>query len=126
MKNILEKIPEKSAVLIIGSPLSDKENLISKIISESLNKKNPVIFVTTDHFPKDIESSLKKNKISFKKHEDTGNLKFIDCYTAQAKNILSSNNIITRISGPLALNEISVALSEVESGFVEPCNTLRI
>lgn len=117
MNDILDKIPEKSAVLIIGPPLSKKKNLLYSIISKAFNNKKAVLFITTDNFPKDIESSLKENKVPYKKYENLGNLKFIDCYSSQAKNILFSTEVTKRIAGPLALNEISVAISEVESYF---------
>lgn len=117
MKNIFDKIPDRSAILILGPPLSDKKNLIYKLILKSLKKNEPVLFVTTDHFPKDIEQDLQKNKILYKKYEKEGNLKFIDCYSAQTQNSMSETSIVKKVSGPLALNEISVALTELEGYF---------
>ncbi len=117
MNNILEKIPEISAILIIGPPTSEKNKILYGLILENLKKEEPILFITKDNFPKDIEENLQKNDVSYKKYEDSGILKFIDCYSAQIQNSLTNTNSIKRVSGPLALNEISVALSEIESYF---------
>ena len=116
-QNNLEKIPEKSAILIIGPPLSNKKDILYKLITSSLGRSEPVLFITTDYFPSDIEKDLAKNKILFKNYEKKGYLKFLDCYSSQAKSSLSDTTIIKYIPGPLALSDISVALSEIESSY---------
>ena len=122
----LNKIPDGKAILIIGPPLSDKNNIIYNIILNSLKKNEPVLFITTDHFPRDIESDLQKNKIPYKKYESQGDLKFIDCYSAQTRDSISDTNAIKRVAGPLALNEISVAISEIESYFYKKHKKQRV
>ncbi len=125
-QNILDKIPERSAILVIGPPLSDKKNILYKLVLSALKKDEPVLFITTDNFPSDIEKDLEKNKILFKKYEKQGCLKFLDCYSSQASPSTSDTPIVTHISGPLALNEISVALSEIESYFYKKSKKQRI
>ena len=110
-------VPEKSALLLVGPPLSAKDSVIYSVVSKALSRGDCVIYITTDHFPKDIESFLKKYKIDSSKYEKTGSLKFIDCYSAQAQENLSDTSTIKTVPGPLALNEISVALSEFENVF---------
>ncbi|MFH1592125.1 MAG: ATPase domain-containing protein [Candidatus Woesearchaeota archaeon] len=117
MIDYFSKIPERSAILVIGPPLSQKDKIFYEIVSKALNNKKTVLFITTDHFPKDVESSLQKNKILPEKYEKEGNLKFIDCYSAQTQNTVSDTAVIKRVPGPLALNEISVALAELENYF---------
>jgi len=113
----MKDIPENSAILIIGKPLSNKKNIIYNLIQKNLKEGNPVLYITTDHFPKEIESDLQKNKIQYKKYENQGDLVFIDCYSAQTSNSISSTKIVKKVPGPIALNEISVALSEIEASF---------
>lgn len=113
----ISNIPENSAILIIGKPLSNKKKVIYNLILKNLKKGNPILYITTDHFPKEIESDLQKNKIQYKKYEKQGDLIFIDCYSAQTNSSISSTKIVKKVPGPLALNEISVALSEIESSF---------
>ena len=126
MNETLEKIPERSAVLIIGSPTSNKKGIIHQIIKKAIKNKDPIVFITTDNFPGDIESSLQKEKIECKKYEALGNFMFIDCYTAQAEDSISDTKIIKRISSPIALNEISVAISEIESHFYKEHKKPRV
>lgn len=125
MTDILNKIPDKSAVLIIGPPISNKTEFIYAITSDLLKDK-PLLFVTTDHFPKDIEESLKKNKIDPQQLEKKDYLKFIDSYSAQAKDSISNTNSIKMVPGPLALNEISVGIAEIENEFYKKHKKLAV
>ncbi len=115
MKNVFDKIPERSAILILGPPLSSKDNILYSLVSKELVHDSSVIFITTDHFPKDIEDILQKYSINPKKYEKSGNLRFIDCYSAQARDTYSHTEAAVITPGPLALNEISVALAEIEN-----------
>ncbi|MEK6826326.1 MAG: ATPase domain-containing protein [Nanoarchaeota archaeon] len=117
MKNIFDRIPRRSAILILGPPMAHKKDLLYKLILYGFKKKEAVLFVTTDSFPNDIEAELGRNNVSYKQYEKQGNLKFIDCYSAQAQDVLSITSSVVKVPGPLALNEISVAMSEIESGF---------
>ena len=117
MKNFFSEIPKRSAILILGPPGSDKNNILYKVVSEALENKKVVLFITTDYFPKHIEDLMKKNNTVIEKYKKEGYLKFIDCYSAQVNDVLVNNNIVKMISGPLALNDISVALAEFENYF---------
>ena len=49
MSDLLEKIPEPAAILIIGSPTSNKNKLLYEIVNYTLKKKQPTVFITTNH-----------------------------------------------------------------------------
>ena len=79
-------------------------------IRTGLGKKFPVIFVSTDTASEEVKKELVKNKIFYSK-----NMRFVDCYSQQAGNNLTNTSDTIRVSGPLALNEISIALAQIET-----------
>jgi len=106
-------LPLNSASIILSSPLSGKKEFLYQKLQESLKNKEPVIFLLTDSSPEDIKKELVKNKIFY---GAAGNfLKFVDCYSQQAGNNVEDTSDIKRVSGPLALNEISISLAQLEA-----------
>ncbi|MFH1668447.1 MAG: RAD55 family ATPase [Candidatus Woesearchaeota archaeon] len=114
----LTKIPTNSASLLIGPPLAGKKNVIYSYIQESLTNKEPLLFISTDKSPEEMKKDMIKSKIFVTKHETEGILKYIDCYTHQTDETAKDTDSIRRVSGPLALNEISIALSDIEREFI--------
>jgi len=110
-------ISDNSANLILSPPLAGKLGFIDKQISDYLKNKKPLLYITTDKSPEDIKKRWLKNKFFYGSYENSGHLKFIDAYSYQTGNIINDTNSIKRVSGPLALNEISVALAEIERYF---------
>ena len=108
-------LPPNSASILISPPLSGKKEFLYIMLKESLKNKEPVIFFSTDTSPEEIKRELVKNKIFYGPY--TRILKFIDCYSQQAGNNVQDTSDIKRVSGPLALNEISIALSQIEAEF---------
>ena len=109
------KFPPNSASIIINPPLSGKKEFIYKYLQESLKNKEPVIFLLTDTSPEEIKKDLVKNKIFYGSSKNI--LRFIDCYSQQAGNMVQETPDTKRVSGPLALNEISIALAQLEAEF---------
>ncbi len=106
-------IPKNSASIVISLPLGGKKKFIYQQIKEKLENKEPVILLLTDSSPEDIKKDLMKNRIFYGANK--GLLKFVDCYSQQAGNNVQDSEEIRRISGPLALNEISIALAQMEA-----------
>jgi len=117
-------IPKKSASLIISPPLKGKKEFLYQYIKENLKNKNPIIYLLTDSSPEDIKKELVKNKIYYGAKK--GLLKFIDCYSQQAGNKVEEKEDIKRISGPLALNEISITLAKFEAELHKTNKTHKI
>jgi len=109
------KLPENSASIVIGLPLSGKNQFLYNYMLEALKNKEPVLFIETDKAPEDIKKELVKNKIFYGAYVKI--LRFVDCYSQQAGNNVKDTNDTIRVSGPLALNEISIAISKIEAEF---------
>lgn len=111
----LLQLPTNSASIVVGPPLSGKKQLLFNYMIEGLKNKEPVIFLLTDTSPEEIKRELVKNKIFYGPFAKI--LRFIDCYSQQAGNPIQDTIDTKRISGPIALNEISIALAQLEAEF---------
>ncbi len=109
------QLPPNSASILVGPPLSGKKQFLYNYMLESLKNKEPVLFIETDTSPEEIKRELVKNKIFYGPYANI--LRFVDCYSQQAGNNVQDTNDTLRISGPLALNEISIAISKIEAEF---------
>jgi KaiC/GvpD/RAD55 family RecA-like ATPase len=65
-------------------------------------------------------------KIFVTKFETDKLLKYIDCCSKQTDETINDTDCIRRISGPLALNEISIALSDIERDFIRISPTHKV
>jgi len=109
----LPKLPDNSASIIISPPLSGKKEFLYSYLFDSLKNKEPVIFLSTDSSSEDIKKDLLKSKIFYGTYKDI--LRFVDCYSQQAGNNVQDSEDIRRVPGPIALNEISVVLAQIEA-----------
>ena len=106
-------IPQNSASIVISPPLSGKKEFLYNYLQDSLKNKGPVIFLSTDSSSEDIKKDLLKNKIYYGTYKDI--LRFVDCYSQQAGNNVQDSEDTRRVPGPIALNEISVVLAQIEA-----------
>ena len=104
--------------------MSGKKEFIYNILQESLKNKEPVIFLSTDSSSVDIKKELMQNKIFYASAGNT--LRFIDCYSQQAGAPAKETEDTKIVSGPIALNEISIALAQLEAEFhkISPKHTV--
>ena len=58
-----------------------------------------------------------KNKIFYSRYGSI--LRFVDCYSHQTGNIIPDTVDTKRVAGPLALNEMSIALADTERSFLK-------
>ena len=98
------------AAVVIGQPLSGKTELLHSFVAAGLKEKQPIVFITTDRSAEQTKKELLTSKIFY-----GSSLKIIDCYSRQADESSKDSADVIRVSGPLALNEISIALSEIET-----------
>ncbi len=108
-------LPPNSASILVGPPLSGKKELLFSHMIESLKAKEPVIFILTDTSPEEIKKELVKAKIFYGPYVQI--LKFIDCYSQQAGIQVQDTADTLRTSGPVALNELSIAIARIEAEF---------
>jgi archaellum biogenesis ATPase FlaH len=106
-------LKEKTATLVLSKPLEGKSEFINYYVKESIKKNKIPLFVLTDKTCQEVKQEFLKDKVFFK------NLYFVDCYSQQTGNFAKNTENIKYVSGPLALNELSIALLELEREFAK-------
>ena len=111
--SLFGEIQENSIILLYGQSLDGKKEIICKYVEDSIKKNKPVVFVTTDHSAEAVKIDLVKNRVFYAK-----NIKFVDCQSSQSNESLSDSEDVKRVPGPLALNEMSIAISDIEREYL--------
>jgi len=106
-------LPTNAASIVESPPLSGKKEFLYAQLAESLKNKVPMIVVLTDTSPEEMKRDLVLNKIFYA--QGNAILRFIDCYSQQAGTPVEDTQGTKRISGPVALNEISIGLSQYQA-----------
>lgn len=116
-ENTFPWLSRVSACLISSSPLQGKHTFINSLIFSFAKQAKPVLYITTDHTPEDTKRAWLSSQLFYGEYEKNANLKFIDCYSMNAGNQPKNSSSIVYVPGPLALNELSVAIAETEAEF---------
>ena len=110
-------IPEKSNVLLISPPGTDKMEFSLRLLGQHLRTGGKGVYVTTDTFPSDIEASSKE--IADISTYTNKSLWFVDCYSwtlgegaqkAPAGKTEMRKDIL--VPGPSALNDLSIGIAQ--------------
>jgi hypothetical protein len=101
------------AELILSKPLEGKQESIDNYVKNAIKENKTLLFVLTDKNPEQLKQELLKDKLFFK------SLYFVDCYSQQAGLNCQKAENIKYVSGPLALNEISIAVSDFQREFLK-------
>ncbi len=107
-------LPIKSSVLVIGKPRGEKALLAQQFLSDGMSNNESTLYIVSNTFPENVvDRILKDNK-------DARNFKIIDCYTLHCGITKSDEDFVFRVSGPYALNEISIALTKLLKSMDRP------
>jgi KaiC/GvpD/RAD55 family RecA-like ATPase len=104
------ELPESSNFLFITPPRPEKNIFVSHYINEGLSTQQPVIYITTDIAPSEIET--KASTFGWNFVEQTNKkLFFVDCYSwALEKKPVERKDI--RVSGPSSLDDLSLSINQ--------------
>jgi len=103
----------KKSKLVLSKPLEGKREFIENYAKNAIKENKTLLFVLTDKNPEQLKQELLKDKIFFK------NIYFVDCYSQQAGLNCQKSENVKYVSGPLALNEISIAISDFQREFLK-------
>lgn len=104
--------PGKSSILLLGPPKSGKTIFSMQFLFEGLRNFEFGICVITNDFPENFVKELEKFG-QVQPVLQNGLLKFVDCYSVHVGVPKENTMFVIRVNGPTALNEISIALSEI-------------
>ncbi len=116
MADISDIMPKKSSALVIGPPRSVKSLFSYQFMADGLRQGEDIIYFVTNNFPESIVDRILERAGSTK----TENMRIIDCYTIHAGIDKKSEDFVLRVTGPYALNEISIATTKALSSVKPP------
>ena len=103
----------KKSILVLSKPLEGKREFIENYAKNAIKENKAILFVLTDKSPEQMKKEMLESRIFFK------NFYFVDCYSQQNSGTQKDDDNIRYVSGPLALNEISIAISEFGREFMK-------
>ena len=102
----------KKSMLVLSKPLEGKREFTEDYVKNAIKDNKAILFVLTDKNPGQVKKELIESKIFFK------SVYFVDCYSMQTGGECKEEENVKYVSGPLALNEMSIAISEFERDFL--------
>ncbi len=102
-------LEKKHSILVIGSPRSEKSILAEQFAIEGIKKGEKALYILTNNFPEDFLGEI-SGIGNF--HVESNLIKIIDCYTNFVGVPRQESETTYIVSGPNALNEISIAMSK--------------
>lgn len=104
---------ENKSALIIGPPRSDKLLFAEQFMVEGFKKNELGIYIINNDFPESIVNKIRDIHGIGNFHLESSLLKIIDCYSTFIGVPKADSDIVKNVSGPQALNEISIALAKI-------------
>lgn len=109
--DILDYVKKQPSILVIGPPRSEKSMFVRQMVVEGFKRGEKAVYILTKDFPEDEIAEIGRGIGSF--HMEKNMIRIIDCYTNFVGVPRPSSEIVSVVSSPAALNEISIALAKV-------------
>ncbi len=116
MSELKSFLPNKSAVLVLGRPRGEKSIFAHQFLAEGVKSNESLAYLISNTFPEDAADKIMRSAgVS-----EIKNLRIVDCYTLHSGISKLDEDIVFRISGPYALNEISIAFTKLIKSMDRP------
>lgn len=115
-ESITDIMPKKFSALAIGPPRSAKSLFSYQFMADGLMRGEDIIYFVTNNFPENVIGRIFGDMKNIKAE----NMKIVDCYTIHAGIDKGSDDYVIRVSGPYALNEISIAATKAMKSVKAP------
>lgn len=111
--DLIGDIPSGSNILLIGPPMSGKDEMVKAIMGEAMERENSVIFVTTKDPGEKILDWFERNQIEV----PDDRVGVVDCVTKTLGLDTPDRENIKRASSPVDLTGIGVKISQFLEDF---------
>jgi len=112
-----KSFPVGNSVLIMSPPLSELSIFGLEFLYDGLKRGEPGVYVTLDDSPESLRLKALKFGWPLINAARSGLMRWLDVYSIHANKDVKSTESILRIGGPLALTDLSIALSQIQNGF---------
>ena len=104
-----EGLPMASTILILSDPAAGEENMLAHFVSQQIEARKSVLYITLDNFPPNIRHNVQSHSTT--KDVDWSSLIFIDCYSKTVGVESDEPSVVD----PENLSAISIAISDIMS-----------
>ncbi len=106
----IQEVPPRKMILLVGSPGAGKSMFCQQVALQSLAVDRPIIYVTTECSPSDVEKELRDRGLGA---VESGLLNFVDAYN-ETVGLLVADRSDTARADCDDLSSISVAISKMD------------
>lgn len=111
--------PPGTSILLIAPPLIEMHLLCLEYIYRGLIKKDPGLIITMNYSPEDLKIRALQYGWALVRGENENLLRWVDGYSLNAKKDVKSTETIKRISGSIALSDLTIGVMQVQKDFYQ-------
>lgn len=124
-KVFTKSFPSGNCILLTSPPMSELSIFGLEFLYDGLKRGEPGVYITLDDSPESLRLKALKFGWPLINAERMGLMRWIDVYSIHANKDVKNTESILRIGGPLALTDLSIALSQIQAGFHKISDTYR-
>ncbi len=121
-----EGVPPGTCLLLISPPMIETRLFCAEFVFRGLQEDIPGLFIEMDDSPEQLKLKALRYNLPLVNAENRNMLKWIDGYSARASKKIKDTKAIKRVSGPLALSDISIAISGAQTLFHTKSDTYKL
>ena len=120
-----KSFPIGNCMLLSSPPMSELSILGLEFLYDGLKRGEPGVYITLDDSPEALRLKALKFGWPLINAEKMGLMRWVDVYSIHANKEVKNTESILRIGGPLALTDLSIALSQIQAGFHKIAGSYR-
>lgn len=112
-----EGLPKGCSILVVTPPILETRLFCMEFIFRGLSNEEPGMVVTTDESPEGLKEKALQYNWGMENAERKKILRWVDSYSINANIEVQSDDVFKRVGGPIALSDMAIAMSEIQSQF---------
>jgi KaiC/GvpD/RAD55 family RecA-like ATPase len=122
----VEGIPPGSCILLLSPPMVEARLFTLEFVYSGLKEKIPALIIELDDSPEKLRLKALRYKWPLIKYESEDLLKWVDGYSTRSDKDIKDTRAVKRVSGPLALSDMSIALTGAQIIFKSKSDTYKM
>lgn len=114
-----------TCILLISPPMVETRLFCTEFVFRGLQQNIPALFIEMDESPERLKLKSLRYGWTLINGENRNLLKWVDGYSSKASKKVKDTRAIKRVSGPIALSDISIAISGAQSLFHTKSDTYK-
>lgn len=106
-----------TCILLVSPPVIETHLLCIEYIYRGIINGEPGLFVSMDNSPETLKIKAMQYGWALTNGEEKGILRWVDGYSLNANKDVKSTDIIKRIGGSIALSDLTIGMSQIQTEF---------